>query len=225
MITWIACIIGAYVVGSIPFGVLLGRLRGVDIRQHGSKNIGATNVGRVLGKPLGIVCFLLDCMKGALPVVVSGLVTNVLGTPVVHIQPLDLWMWLAVAMATVLGHMFSIFLSMRGGKGVATGFGAMVAMWPVLTFPALGGLVIWFLVLKIGRFMSVASMCGALAVPIGFVLMLILSSNESITTRLSHGLPALIATTALAGLVIWRHRTNIARLMRGEEPRIGEHKK
>jgi glycerol-3-phosphate acyltransferase PlsY len=196
-------------------------MRGVDVRRHGSKNIGATNVARVLGKRLGLLCFFLDFLKGALPVAVSGIMTHTLGTPVLHMQPTDLWLWLAVAMAAVLGHMFSIFLMMRGGKGVATGFGAMVAMWPVLTLPALAALVVWFAVLKTARIMSVASMCGALAVPIGFVLTLIPPSAENILPRLERGLPALLATTALAALVIWRHRANIARLMRCEEPRIG----
>lgn len=219
---WIAGILVSYVFGSIPFGVLLGAIRGVDIRAHGSKNIGATNVGRVLGKPLGILCFFLDFLKGAIPVATIGMITGVLGKPILAIEQTELWLWLAVAMASVLGHMFSIFLKLRGGKGVATGFGAMVAMWPVLTLPALGALVVWFAVIKIVRIMSVASMCGVVAVPIGFALTLIPPSGEDIGPRLQHGVPGLIVTTALALLVIWRHRSNIKRLMSGDEPHVGE---
>ena len=220
-LTWTICIVAAYVIGSIPFGVLLGKMRGVDIRQHGSKNVGATNVGRVLGRPLGLLCFFLDFLKGAAPVVVSGIITGMFGQPVMAIAPAELWMWLAVAMAAVLGHMFSIFLMLRGGKGVATGFGAMLAMWPVLTMPALGGLAVWFIILMSARIMSVASMGGAMAVPVALLILLFTQPARDLSDRLWHGWPALIATTALSLLVIWRHRANIRRLARGEEPKIG----
>ncbi|MHC4711631.1 MAG: glycerol-3-phosphate acyltransferase [Planctomycetota bacterium] len=155
MNVWIVCIVGAYLIGSIPFGVLIGRVRGVDILQHGSKNPGATNVARLLGRPLGAVCFVLDMGKGAGPVLVAGSIFNLLGRRPASLDPevavlsqTEMWLWLAVACAAIAGHMCSPFLAFRGGKGVATGFGAMVAMWPVLTFPALGAIVVWYGVLR-----------------------------------------------------------------------------
>src|SRR5436190_12855682 len=105
MIRWMACILGAYLVGSIPFGVIIGRARGVNIREIGSKNIGATNVARVLGKKLGVLCFALDFLKGAAPVLVAGLLADTLSRspidpdPAKRLSQTDMWMWLAVAAA------------------------------------------------------------------------------------------------------------------------------
>ncbi|HWB20792.1 MAG TPA: glycerol-3-phosphate acyltransferase, partial [Phycisphaerales bacterium] len=115
---WIICLSFAYLVGSMPFGVIIGRLKGVDIREHGSKNIGASNVGRVLGKRFGILCFFLDALKGALPVFLAGLLNHLYADPW-SLSAAQLSLWFAVAVASVLGHMFSIFLRMKGGKGVA----------------------------------------------------------------------------------------------------------
>lgn len=219
---WTACIAAAYVAGSIPFGVMLGKTRGVDIRRHGSQNIGATNVGRLLGRKLGILCFALDCLKGAAPVLVAGLATGTLTQRPADIAQREMWLWLAVAVAAVAGHMFSIFLALRGGKGVATGFGALVAMWPLLTLPAVGALIVWFIVLRLTRYMAVASMCGAVTLPIAFAVSITLRSPDTAADRLAHASPVLAVTTLLAALVIYRHRTNIARLMRGAEPKMGE---
>jgi glycerol-3-phosphate acyltransferase PlsY len=221
MLTWTVCIIAAYFAGSIPFGVLIGHLKGVDIRAHGSKNVGATNVGRVLGRRLGLFCFALDVMKGAVPVLAAGFAADVVGQSARDLAPEEMWLWLAVAIAAVLGHMFSIFLRFGGGKGVATGFGAMAAMWPLLTIPAIGALVTWLAVLGALRIISLASMLGAIVVPLLYAALVIAPDPSHAMPNLAHGSPPLIMTALLAGLVIFRHRANIGRLRRGEEPKVG----
>lgn len=222
-LTWGACIGGAYLVGSIPFGVLIGRARGIDIRKHGSRNVGATNVGRVLGRRLGVACFVLDLLKGAVPVLAAGFAGGMIGREPTApgMGPVVIWLWLAVASAAVTGHMASVFLGFDGGKGVATGFGAMLAMWPLLTFPALGALVVWYAVLRLTRYVSLASMLAAVSMPLWYFAWSVPLAGPEIFPFLAPTAPPLIATTALACLVVWRHRANIGRLRRGEEPRAG----
>jgi glycerol-3-phosphate acyltransferase PlsY len=221
-VMWIACVAGAYLVGSIPFGVLIGKARGVDIREHGSKNIGATNVGRVLGKPLGIICFILDVLKGAVPVLTAGMLTGTLGHPPDDLTAAQMWLWLAVAAAAIVGHMASVFLGFVGGKGVATSFGAMLAMWPLLTLPALAALVVWYAMLRLFRFVSLASIIAAVSLPMWYAASIVPSSGAGVVAALAHGAPPLVVTAMLAAFVVWRHRGNIARLRRGEEPKIGD---
>lgn len=233
MILWVSCIIGAYLVGSIPFGVMIGRARGVNIREVGSKNIGATNVSRVLGRKLGILCFALDFLKGAVPVLVAGALAGTLSRSPIDPDPLqrlsqtDMWLWLAVAAAAVLGHMFSIFLGFRGGKGVATGFGAMVAMWPLLTWPAVAALVVWYVTLRLFKYVSVASMLAVISLPISYLISNIpnLAQDQPVSRtidQLSHAYPPFVGTLMIAMLVVYQHRGNIARLRRGTEPKTGE---
>ena len=225
MTSWLMAITAAYLIGSIPFGYMIGRARGIDIRQHGSKNIGATNVGRVLGKKFGYGCFVLDLLKGAGPVVGAGLLHGVAGMPVTEIAPMALWLWLGVAIATVLGHMFSPFLGFRGGKGVATGLGALLGLWPLLTVPAIGALVVWLITVKVMRYVSLASVLAACAIPLFCLVGLLLHevTAEEVTLRdaLAASAPVLIVTVLLAALVTWKHRGNLQRIVRGEEPRIG----
>ncbi len=224
MIGWVLCIGGAYILGSIPFGYLLGRARGLDIRQHGSKNVGATNVGRVLGRRLGLICLVLDMAKGAVPVIVAGVINELITKEIDSISPQQMWLWLAVACAAVLGHMHSLFLGLRGGKGVATGFGAMLAMWPLLTFPALGAMVVWYGVLRLTRYVSVASMTASLSLPLAYLVRALppdatdVELSQTVAQVLKTS-PPLIITTVLALLIVFKHRTNIARLRRGEEPK------
>ncbi len=220
--TWLGCMIGAYLLGSIPFGVLIGRARGIDIREHGSKNIGATNVGRVLGRPLGLLCFFLDMAKGAIPVLVAGRLLGTLGLTTMEAGAGDLWLWMLVALAALAGHMYSPFLRFGGGKGVATAFGGLVAMWPVLTIPALVALGSWILVVMSTRVVSVASMAAALIMPIATLAMMLLGGSRSeprpdTLDLLASGSAPLLTTIGIAGLVLWRHRSNIRRLLRGEE--------
>ena len=218
---WAAFIIGAYLIGSLPFGVIIGRLRGVDIREHGSRNVGATNVGRVLGRPLGATCFLLDFLKGAVPVVAAGLAFDLLGHAPAEIATADMWLWLATAIAAVAGHMASIFLRFAGGKGVATSFGALAAMWSLLTLPTVGALVVWIATVRLTRYVSLASLVAAISLPIWYLVRLAPWSTDAPGAAIQHGAPPLIVTAALALLVIWRHRGNLQRLRAGTENRLG----
>lgn len=218
---WAVSIAAAYLIGSIPFGLILGRLlRDVDIRELGSRNIGATNVGRVLGRPLGLTCFVLDVCKGAVPVLGVGALTGVLGHSASALTATQMLLWLAVAIAAVVGHMFSIFIGFRGGKGVATGFGTMVAMWPLLTIPALAALVVWYATLRITRYVSLSSIVAALCLPVAYLLSIIPNSGGGAVDAIVHASPPLAVTSLLGLLVVYRHRANIARLRRGEEPKI-----
>ena len=221
---WVLWIGGAYILGSIPVGYLLGRARGLDIRQHGSKNVGATNVGRVLGRRLGLICFVLDTAKGAVPVIAAGVINELITKEIDSISPQQMWLWLAVACAAVLGHMHSLFLGLRGGKGVATGFGAMLAMWPLLTFPALGAMVVWYSMLRLTRYVSVASMTASLSLPLAYLVRALPPDATDVelsqtVARVLQTSPPLIITSVLALLIVFKHRTNIARLRRGEEPK------
>ena len=213
---WIISIVAAYFAGSIPFGVLVAKTKGVNIREHGSKNIGATNVGRLLGKPLGFTCFLLDVLKGAIPVAVVGCMAETYGLTLSEISTTQLLLWIAVALAALLGHMYSPWLKFGGGKGVATTFGSMVAMWPLLTLPVLGAFVCWFVALKFSKMVSLASLVSALAL---FVLSVILVCMES---NVAHAWPLLVVTFLITAMVFWKHRSNIGRIMRGDEPKLGD---
>lgn len=224
--TWTLCIAGAYLAGSIPFGVMIGRARGIDIQAHGSRNVGASNVFRVLGRRFGILCFLLDMLKGALPVVAAGFAAGVINRDPVpgDLTPAEMWLWMAVAAATIVGHMASVFLRFRGGKGVATGFGALLAMWPLLTLPALGALMVWYGTLKFTRYISVASMFAAISLPLWYLVRTIPNAGD-VGAQIAYASPPLIVTALIAALVVWRHRGNIGRLRRGEEPKSGERAK
>ena len=222
---WPICIIGAYLVGSIPFGVIIGRIRGVDVRDHGSKNIGATNVSRVLGKKYGVVCFLLDVSKGAGPTFVAGVMNGVINRNPSTLEPHEMWLWMAVAISAVLGHMFSIFLKFRGGKGVATGFGSLAAMWPLMTIPAFVAVVVWYFTLRMTKYVAVASMLAAVSLPLVYLLTSIPNDGRDIARILLHASPPFFVTGVLAVLIVYQHRSNIARLQRGEEPKVAGRKR
>lgn len=217
---WVVGFIGGLVLGSIPFGVMLGRLKGVDIRARGSGNIGATNVGRVLGTRWFFVCFVLDMLKGLIPTLGAGLGAGTVGRLVL---PNDIALaWLAVMVAPVLGHMFSPFLGFRGGKGVATGVGALVGVMPAMTIPAFGGLVAFVVVLALWRYVSAASCVAAASIPIWVYFEFSMAEQqERIDDWFGHGWPFLLVGAGVAVLVIWKHRSNLGRLAGGTEPKIG----
>ena len=182
----------AYVVGATPFGYLAGKMRGVDIRQYGSGNIGATNVIRVLGKGIGIPVFVLDVLKGLLPVLCA------------KWWNLGLACQIAAALGAVLGHNFTFWLGYKGGKGVATSAGALFGlMW----MPALLAVVTWMVAFFSTRYVAVASLAAAVILPVA--------------TAWQHGLGALFGfSVALSILAIWRHRSNVQRLRAGTENRF-----
>ncbi len=215
---WVALLVFAFLAGSVPFGLLIAKAKGVDIRAQGSGNIGATNVGRVLGRRFGFLCFGLDALKGAVPVLVAGGVTGLLGRQLADMAPTDGWLWLAVGVSALLGHMFSPWIGFKGGKGVATGFGALVAMWTPLTIPSLIALGVWVVFVKLLRMVSIASILAALSIPISVAVRAILSVEPEEALRAS--IPALVVTAAIALLVVWKHRANIGRALRGEELKV-----
>jgi glycerol-3-phosphate acyltransferase PlsY len=205
----------SFLCGSLPFALLLGRAKGIDIRTVGSGNIGATNLGRALGRPWGIACFVLDALKGAAPVAAFGIWRGAWGVPLGEAGANATIEWLAIAIAAILGHVFSPWVGFKGGKGVATGFGAMVALWPLLTWPVVGALLAWAILLAVTRYMSVASVIGA-AVPPAVLLV------QSLQAGWPPAAAPLIAATSLVFLMLAiRHRTNMARVLAGTEPRIG----
>jgi glycerol-3-phosphate acyltransferase PlsY len=199
-----ATILGSYLLGAIPFGYVIARARGVDLLSQGSKNIGATNVGRVMGLWWGVLVFALDFAKGAVPVLVAGLIaSDPDGLP-------DLTRTLA-GVAAFLGHLFPIYLGFQGGKGVATGAGVAVVLMPILF---LISFAVWAVVLLTTRYMSLASLTAA-------VLIIIL---RLWWTPGPFGPRHVVVTTfcVVAALaVIVRHGGNIRRLIAGTENRLG----
>lgn len=215
---WLIWCLVAYLSGSISFALLLGRLRGIDIRKVGSGNVGATNVSRALGRKWGIACFVLDVLKGFLPVFVAGWVLGYMeqgmrGT----LAAADAWRWLGIMVCPVVGHVFPVWLKFKGGKGVATAFGVLLGVWPMLTIAAAGALVVWITVAKTFRYVGLASAAAAVSLPV-FVLLVGLWRAQEVAQLV----PFLMICTLLAALVIWRHRGNLVRTYRGTEPKIGK---
>ncbi|MCI0379695.1 MAG: glycerol-3-phosphate 1-O-acyltransferase PlsY [Gemmataceae bacterium] len=196
----------AYLVGAIPFGYLVARARGVDIFQGGSGNIGATNVGRILGKKFGILVFVLDFAKGALPVLAA------LWWKHQHAPEEPAWLhegWLEVGagLAAILGHMFPVYLGFRGGKGVATGAGVVAVLFPV---PFLGAVLVWLTVAAATSIVSLASLAAAAALA---------GLHFAFSPQLGLTNPRSLFCLIAAALVIVRHRSNIGRLLEGNENR------
>ena len=207
-------VVAAYLIGGIPFGYLIARSKGVNILKEGSGNIGATNVKRVLGRGPGNLCFALDVAKGLVPTLIAGLVLGTLGN--LDAPPTSIWVWLLTPVATVLGHMFSPWLGFRGGKGVATGLGALLGVFWVLTLAVVGGLLVWLVVLKISRYVGLASVCAAISVPLWAALLPIIFEGHFSPSVL----PMLAMSGLLAMLVVVRHVGNLKRIAAGTEPKI-----
>jgi acyl phosphate:glycerol-3-phosphate acyltransferase len=231
-LTLFACLL-SYLVGSIPFGLLIARSKGIDIRTQGSGNIGATNVGRVLGRRYGLLCFNLDFAKGLLPPLVYGLWrTGLLGAlspqPLPPLGALDVLGWLAVATCAILGHVFPVWLRFKGGKGVATSFGALLGVFPVMSIAVLVGLFVWVVSLKLTRMVGISSCIAAALMPIVVMFEAPLARRLGIDLpntgvragEASVAWPYLVVTTALAALVIAMHRGNIARTIAGTENKV-----
>jgi glycerol-3-phosphate acyltransferase PlsY len=203
----------AYLLGSIPFGLLVSKSQGVDIRQHGSGNIGATNVWRVLGKKWGLITFIGDMAKGWIAVVAGQLIAGAIAihVPLPHGHeridhlPAD-YAGIAAALGCILGHSFPIWLKFKGGKGVATSLGVISGMMPLA---ALIDFALWGIVFKISGYVSLASIIAALALP---VLVIGLMLTDQI-----HGWGYFFFAVAAGMLVVWRHRENIKRLAAGTE--------
>ncbi len=195
-------LIAAYLLGAVPFAVIIGRLfYGVDVREHGSGNAGATNVLRVLGAKAGAAVLVLDALKGLAAVLLASAVA-----PVEHGATTHDWVLIGASFAAVLGHSYSPFLGFAGGKGVATAAGALLILVPV-AWPIL--LLTFIVVVAVSRMVSL----GSLVIAVEFPILVILLYPDR---------PVLILFSVFAAsFVVWRHRSNIARILRGEEAKIG----
>lgn len=187
-----AMLVAAYVVGSIPFGLVIGRLvYGVDVRHHGSGNVGTTNVFRVLGKRAGVAVLACDMLKGYVPALLAAWL-------------FDPWYAIFIAAAPVVGHMYSVFLKGSGGKGVATGAAVVLALEP-LGFAVI--LAVWGVLVLSTRYVSLASIVAAALVPV-------------LVIALGDPLPYEIAAVLVAVIVFYAHRGNVRRLLDGSENRV-----
>lgn len=200
-----ACL--GYLLGSCPNGYLISRARGVDIRKHGSGNIGATNVLRVLGKKWGYLVFALDALKGFLAVRIAFALCSALliGSTQREVGGI------VAGLACILGHTFPVWLGFRGGKGVATSAGVLLGLMPLAVFSVLA---VWIILFKMTRYVSVASIGAAVALP----LFVIVYRQLDLLT----GASLLPFSILIAGVVVWRHRSNMQRLLHGKEQRFGQ---
>jgi len=207
---FVTLIIAAYLLGSVPFGFIIAKAHGRDLRAIGSGNIGATNLSRALGKKWAYFCFCLDVAKGLVPTLVAGgLVSTV---PNIS----ELFLWLAVGCAAVLGHVFSIYLKFKGGKGVATSFGVALGIWPYFTICAAISFVVWIAVTLIWRYISLASIVTAITFPVTLALLVITKNNWHFTTLW----PLFTVALGIPVMVVIRHRENIKRIIEGTEGKV-----
>ena len=191
---------GAYLLASIPFGLVITRLMGLgDLRKIGSGNIGATNVLRTGSKLAAALTLILDIGKGAIAVLITKLIFD------------DPELMAVAAAASVIGHCFPVWLRFHGGKGVATGIGVIMALNPLAGF---GMIASWLVAAALFRISSLAAMIAYLLAPV----MIYGFADDAAK------MPYTIATVIIAGLSVWRHRSNISRLLAGDEPRIGKSK-
>ncbi len=209
-------IIGAYLLGSIPFGLLIAKAHGKDLRSIGSGNIGATNVSRALGRKWAYICFVLDVLKGMAPMLVTLSLARGSSSESQTEKVILLWLWLAVGCAAILGHIFPIYVKFKGGKGVATSFGVALGLWPFYTICASFAVAIWVVVVLIWRYVSLASIGASVTFPLVLLLAIILTPGWDFVNLW----PLLIAATAIPLMVIIRHRENIKRLLAGTESKI-----
>lgn len=201
----------AYLAGSIPFGLIVGKMKGIDVRKAGSGNIGATNVARLLGRRFFFLVFFLDLFKGLLPVLTGWFVVGMPDGRLKTCPTAETALWLGIAVAAVLGHIYSLFLKFHGGKGVATSTGVVLGFFPYFTYPALICLGIWIIVFMVWRYVSLGSIVAAGAFPLLFIAFWGVRGHPLL----------LAASILLAILIIGKHRTNIARLRAGTEMRVG----
>ncbi len=207
-----------FISGSLPFGLWIARAKGVDIRAHGSGNIGATNVLRVMGRGPGMLCFALDVLKGLVPTVAAGVLLGMIrfggGDDAGVAAESSVWLHMLTGVAAILGHMFTPLAGFKGGKGVATAFGVLLGVWPLMTCAVLLALGAWIVVFKVWRMVGIASVAAAAVVPLAVL------GLGTIDDSLRWRTPHLVVAAVLAALVIWKHRGNIQRTIAGTEPRF-----
>ncbi len=203
-------IVAAYLLGAVPFGLLIGFTHGVDVRTQGSRNIGATNVGRVIGRKWGYTCLALDILKGFAPALTASLLLMTGGE-----SPTEQLRTLAVAVAAVLGHVFPVYLGFRGGKGVATTVGVALGIWPYFTIP----IAIALLAYAVVRYSTGTVSLGSLTLAIVFPLAVFgYARFDGLALRACW--PLQTGAILLGLVIIVRHRDNIRRLLGGVELRV-----
>ena len=218
MTLWVATglgCLGSYLLGGVPIGVIAGRLKGINILKVGSGNIGAANVGRLFGLRWGLAVFALDVLKGFLPTLLAD---YFLLDPTSGTAPAEEWRyvcWLMIGLFAVLGHNYSPYLGFRGGKGVATSFGAALGVYPHLTYPALIALTAWGLMVGMTRISSAGSITAAVVFPVAYTVLAAVDGWDKVPRW-----PFLSFTLLATVMVMVRHRANIARLLKGTEARL-----
>ena len=186
-------IVGSYLLGAVPFGLLVGKMAGVDVREKGSRNIGATNVNRLLGKKFGVITLVCDCLKGYLPMLI--------GAWFAGRGQVGEWTVIGCGIAAVVGHMFPVYLSFKGGKGVATGLGVFLYLSPLAILMSLG---IFVAAVALSGFVSAGSLLAS-----AFMVVWLYLLGAS---------PAVLTGAVVVAALIWlKHHENIGRLLRGEE--------
>jgi len=213
----------AYVIGATPFAFIIARGKGIDLRKVGSGNVGATNCGRACGRGWGYLCFALDVAKGLLPVLIVGMMLRPEWAPggAAAAKPggqpwvpgaIQQAAWLLTGCCAIMGHVLPFWLRFRGGKGVATALGVVLGIWPFFTLAGLAALGVWIIVTLVSRYVSLGSIAAA-----GVFLPAFAAFNWPPTALW----PMAAFAAAMAGLIVFRHRANISRLLAGTENKIG----
>lgn len=198
-----------YLVGSIPFGIIIAKFHGKNLCSSGSGNVGATNVGRVVGRKWGYICFLLDVLKGAVPTAITGWLIGAYGNVPTIMQQSA---WLCVGAGCVFGHVFNIWLKFRGGKGVATSLGVLLGIFPYFTYPGLCAFALWIIVTLVTRYVSAGSIVAAAAF---FPVFVVVNFGKVGRLKLLG-----IFSVVMGLLIIVKHTGNIRRLIQGTENKI-----
>lgn len=207
----------AYLLGSIPFGLIVAKTQGVDPRKAGSGNIGATNVGRLLGGRFFAIVFTLDLLKGLVPMLSAAAALRWGDAAPRSYAPLDYALWLLVGFAAILGHMFSPFLKFKGGKGVATSAGVVLGLFPYYTAAGLVGLIFWIVLFRLTRYVSVASMAASGAFVVAYLAIALIAHWPVFGAQW----PLLLFACLVCAMIIYKHRANLARLRAGTEHGFG----
>lgn len=201
----------SYLIGSISFAFIIAKLQGIDLRKVGSGNLGATNLARACGKKWAYICFLLDFLKGFAP----SFAAKFFIVPD-RADASALALWLVVGVAAMLGHIFPFYLKFKGGKGVATGFGVVLGIWPYCTIPGLIVFALWAAIVLIWRYISLGSVIAAAVFPVIMVVLTIILKDWYFRVLW----PLIFTAVILCSLVIILHRANIKRLLAGTEHKI-----
>ena len=207
----VVLITASYLIGSISFALVIAKVQGIDLREIGSGNLGATNLARACGKKWAYLCFLLDVLKGFVPSFAAKFfILSDSATPA------TLALWLAVGVAAIFGHIFPFYLKFKGGKGVATSFGVVLGIWPYYTIPGLIVFVLWAIIVLIWRYISLGSVVAAAVFPLVMIALTVSLKDWYFNVLW----PLILTAAILCSLVIILHRANIKRLLAGTEHKV-----